>query len=46
MALLLRCVVEFKLVSSRLMWVRVKIEREFGCLYRDMDLVVRGVRRR
>ena len=25
---LLRCVVEWKEVSSRLMWVRVKIERE------------------
>ena len=27
---LMRCVVEWKEVSSRLMWVRVKIEREFG----------------
>ena len=25
---MLRCVVEWKEVSSRLMWVRVKIERE------------------
>ena len=35
---LMRCVVEWKEVSSRLMWVRVKIEREreswvFICLY-------------
>ena len=36
---LMRCVVEWK-VSSRLMWVRVKIER-VGCLYRHMDWVVR-----
>ena len=27
---LMRCVVEWKEVSSRLMWVRVKIERELG----------------
>ena len=27
---LMRCVVEWKEVSSRLMWVRVKIEREGG----------------
>ena len=27
---LMRCVVEWKKVSSRLMWVRVKIERELG----------------
>ena len=32
---LMRCVVEWKEVSFRLMWVRVKIERErVGCLYR------------
>ena len=44
---LLRCVVEWTVVSSRLMWVRVKIEREtVGCLYRLMDRVVRSVRRR
>ena len=44
---LMRCVVEWKEVSSRLMWVRVKIER-VGCLYRHrhMDRVVRRVRRR
>ena len=30
-------------VSSRLMWVRVKIER-VGCLYQHMDWVVRRVR--
>ena len=44
---LLRCVVEWKVVSSRLMWVRVKIELEswvFIAAY--MDRVVRGVRRR
>ena len=42
---LIRCVVEWKEVSSRLMWVRVKIERErVGCLYRHMDRVVRRVR--
>ena len=27
---LMRCVVEWKVVSSRLKWVRVKIERELG----------------
>ena len=27
---LMMCVVEWKEVSSRLMWVRVKIERELG----------------
>ena len=27
---LMRCVVEWKEVSSRLVWVRVKIERELG----------------
>ena len=49
MALLLsgrltRCVVEWKEVSSRLMWVRV-IERErVRCLYLHMDRVVRRVR--
>ena len=46
---LMRCVVEWKEVSSRLMWVRVKIERErerVGCLYWHMDRVVRRVRRR
>ena len=45
---LMRCVVEWKEVSSRLMWVRVKIERErerVGCLCRHMDRVVRRVRR-
>ena len=42
---LIRCVVEWKEVSSRLMWVRVKIER-VACLYRHMDRVVRRVRRR
>ena len=47
---LISCVVEWKEVSSRLMWVRVKIERErererVGCLYRHMDGVVRRVRR-
>ena len=42
---MMRCVVEWKEVSSRLMWVRVKIERErVGCLYRHMDRVVRRVR--
>ena len=41
---LIMCVVEWK-VSSRLMWVRVKIER-VGCLYRHMNRVVRRVRRR
>ena len=40
---LMRCVVEWKEVSSRLMWVRVKIER-VGCLYRHMDRVVRRAR--
>ena len=30
---LMRCVVEWKEVSSRLMWVRVKIERERECVY-------------
>ena len=40
---LMRCVVEWKEVSSRLMWVRVKIER-VGCLYRHMERVVRRVR--
>ena len=40
---LMRCVVEWKEVSSKLMWVRVKIER-VGCLYRHMDRVVRRVR--
>ena len=40
---LMRCVVEWKEVSSRLMWVRVKIER-VGCLHRHMDRVVRRVR--
>ena len=40
---LMRCVVEWKDLSSRLMWVRVKIER-VGCLYRHMDRVVRRVR--
>ena len=40
---LMRCAVEWKGVSSRLMWVRVKIEGEIvGCLYRHMDRVVRG----
>ena len=44
---LTRCVVEWKEVSSRLMWVRVKKERErVVCLYRHMDRVVRRVRRR
>ena len=44
---LMRCVVEWKEVSSWLMWVRVKIERErVGCLYRHMDRVVRRGRRR
>ena len=44
---LMRYVVKWKKVSSRLMWVRVKIERErVGCLYRHMDQVVRRVRRR
>ena len=41
---LMRCVLEWKEVSSRLMWVRVKIEREslvfisayVGCLYRRL----------
>ena len=33
----MRCVVEWKEVSSRLMWIQVKIER-VGCLYRHMDL--------
>ena len=42
---LMRCVVEWKEVPSRLMWVRVKIER-VGCLYRHMDRLVRRVRRR
>ena len=42
---LMRCVVEWKEVSSRLMWVRVKIER-VGCLYRHMDGVVRRARKR
>ena len=42
---LMRCVVEWKEVSSRLMWVRVKIERVM-CLYRHTDRVVRRVRRR
>ena len=37
---LMRCVVEWKEVSSRLIWVRVKI----GCLYRHMDRVVKRVR--
>ena len=42
---LMRCVVEWKKVSSRVMWVRVKIERErVGCLYQHMDRVVRRVR--
>ena len=41
----MRCVVEWKEVSSRLMWVRMKIER-VGCLYLHMDRVVRRVRRR
>ena len=41
----MRCVVEFKEVSSRLIWVRVKIERVW-CLYRHMDRVVRRARRR
>ena len=27
---LMRCAVEWKEVSSRLMWVRVKVERELG----------------
>ena len=44
---LMRCVVEWKEVSSSLMWVRVKIEKErVGCLYRHMNRVVRRVRRR
>ena len=44
---LMRWVVEWKEVSSRLMWVRVKVKRErVGCLYRHMDRVVRRVRRR
>ena len=30
---LMRCVVEWKEVSSRLMWVRVKIERENFLVY-------------
>ena len=42
---LIRCVVEWKEVSYRLMWVRVKIER-VGCLYRHMDRVVKRVKRR
>ena len=43
---LMTCVVEWK-VSSRIMWIRVKIERErVGCLYRHMDRVVRRERRR
>ena len=42
----LRCVVESKEVSSRLMWVRVNIGERVGCLYRHMDRVVKGVRRR
>ena len=33
---LMRCVVEWKEVSSRLMWIRVKRER-VGCLYRHME---------
>ena len=40
---LMRFVVEWKEVSPRLMWVRVKIER-VGCLYRHMDRIVRRVR--
>ena len=43
---LMRCVVEWMELSSRLMSVRAKIERErVGCLYRHMDRVVRRVRR-
>ena len=42
---LMRCVVEWKEVSPRLMWVRVKI-KIVGCLYPHMDRVVRRVRRR
>ena len=42
---LLRCVVEWKEVSSRLMWVRVKIEG-VGCLYQHIHQLVRGLRRR
>ena len=45
---LMRCVVEWKEVSSRLMWVRVKREKESwvfnNCLYRHMHRVVRRVR--
>ena len=42
---LMRCVVEWKEVSSKLMWIRVKIERVW-CLYRHTDQVVRRARRR
>ena len=38
------CVLEWKEVSSRRTWVRVKIES--WCLYRYIYRVVRGVRRR
>ena len=41
---LMRCVVEWKEVLSRLMWTRVKMKR-VGRLYRHMDRVVRRVRR-
>ena len=44
---LMRYVVKWKEVSSRLVWVRVKIESErVGCLYRHTDKVVRRVKRR
>ena len=42
-----RCIVEWKEVSSTVMWVRVKIDRErVGHLYWHMDCAVRRVRRR
>ena len=35
---LMRCVIQWKEVFSRLMWVRLNLERErVGCLYRHMD---------
>ena len=44
---LLRCVVEWKAVSSRLMWVRVKIERESWVFISAYDPgIVRRLRRR
>ena len=44
---LLRCVGEFKKLSSRLMWVRVKYSKRDGrCFYRHTDLVVSKERRR